>query len=246
MMACILHNSDRLSRLGREGSDEMARVRRSQRRKAVRRFVETRDLEGLVEWAKREPDTVFLVVAMVFERDDLGRWRAIDTLGRLSAHIAEEEGLEKVRGIIRRLLWLMNDESGGIAWHGPEAIAEVLKNVPALLDEYGRIIASAIDEPPFGPGAHRAAAMLASMAPEQFQHIRQHLEEAHRSEDPVERAYGTLALAALSLRKARFAAEALQKDRALVHEYDPSSDELRERTVGEVVRPLRESSARAA
>lgn len=224
----------------------MARPNRSKRRKTVRQLVEERNFDGLINWARKEQDTAFLVVALVFERDDLARHRALDALGKLSAVIAEEEGLEKVRGIIRRLLWLMNDESGGIAWHGPEAIAEVLDNVPTLLDEYGRIVASYIDEPPFGPGVHRAIAKLAAAAPDQFGHVRKRLRSSKDSADPVERAYGTLALATLSPERARSAAEALADDNAPVVDYDAQSDSLIERTVSELLRSTRDASARAA
>lgn len=224
----------------------MKRPSRSKRRAIVRRLVDGRDHEGLARWALQEPDTIVTVVSLVFERDDLRRWRAIEALGQLAAAVAQEEGLEKVRGIIRRLLWLMNDESGGIAWHGPEAIAEVLNSVPELLEEYGRIVASFIDEPPFGPGVHRAISRLAHQAPGQFEHVADRLLRSPGSIDPAERAHGLLALSTLVPERAVEAAEALSDDEAEVIDYDRDRGELDHRTVAEIARAVLERHHEAA
>jgi len=49
---------------------------------------------------------------------------------------------EKVREYIRSLLWLLNDESGGIGWSAPEIIAETIVSIPELLEPYGSIMIS--------------------------------------------------------------------------------------------------------
>jgi hypothetical protein len=199
-------------------------------------MVQHRDLDRLLTWYGREPDTAQRVLALVFERNDELRWRAIEALGQLATRIADTDGLEKVRNLIRRLLWLMNDESGGIAWHGPEAIAEILYNVPELIDEYGRIVASFIDEPPFGPGAHWAIARLAPRHPDEFAQYRRTLRLD--SDDPVERAYGLAGLTALDEGAGRQEAEKRLDDTGVIQIYDRSSGEIRQTTVGAIAAEL--------
>lgn len=60
---------------------------------------------------------------------------------------------ERVREFIRNLFWSMNDESGGIGWSSPQTIAEIIVNIPEILDPYGSMmIAHSIEEPPFVKG----------------------------------------------------------------------------------------------
>lgn len=210
----------------------MKRISRSKLRREVRKIVEDRDIERLLSLYNKEPDTAQRVIALAFERNDEVRWRALETLGRLASAIAAFEGLEKVRGLVRRLLWLMNDESGGIAWHGPEAIAEILFNVPELVSEYGRIVASFIDEPPFGPGAHWAIARLAPGYPEEFVQYQDQLRL--NSDDPEERAYALIGLAALDGDSGRRAARERLDDAGVVTAYQRSTGDLGQTTVGAI------------
>lgn len=223
----------------------MKRMTRTQRRRVVQQLVESRDIEGLLSWYHREVDVAQRVIALVFNRDDTLRWRAIEALGPLAAEISKEDaGLEKVRNLIRRLFWLMNDESGGIAWHGPEAIAEILFHVPELIGEYGRIVAASIDEDPFGPGAHWAIARLAPSHPEEFDTIKDKLRL--NSDDPIERAYGLVALAALDKKRAALEAKSRLDDDGIVETYDRSTGELARTTVGALSREIAAVDSRAA
>ena len=43
---------------------------------------------------------------------------------------------------LRRLIWSLNDESGGIGWGNPEAMGEILARQPALAREYAAILIS--------------------------------------------------------------------------------------------------------
>jgi hypothetical protein len=78
----------------------------------------------------------------LYETDENLRWPAIEAIAELMGRWCNEGGTEKVREYIRRLLWLLNDESGGIGWSAPEAIAEMCVRVPELLEPYGHIMIS--------------------------------------------------------------------------------------------------------
>ncbi|MGQ9485852.1 MAG: DVU0298 family protein [Desulfosoma sp.] len=73
------------------------------------------------------------------------RWHAVTAAGIVTATLAEAD-LESARVIVRRFLWHLNDESGGIGWGIPEAMGEALARSPALAHEYGRLVLSFVRE----------------------------------------------------------------------------------------------------
>lgn len=71
------------------------------------------------------------------------RWRAVAAAGAVTGGLAETEP-ESARVIMRRLMWMLNDESGGIGWGAPEAMGETMAASPALAAEYSGILCSYI------------------------------------------------------------------------------------------------------
>jgi len=69
------------------------------------------------------------------------RWKAIIAFGYFTGEIAKKD-MERARIIIRRLMWMLNEESGGMAWGVPEGFAEALYNSPLLKKEYLSIFVS--------------------------------------------------------------------------------------------------------
>lgn len=63
--------------------------------------------------------------------------------GKSVALLAEED-LEKAKIIIRRLMWMLNEESGGMAWGVGEAFAEALYHSLPLKIHYLQIFLSYI------------------------------------------------------------------------------------------------------
>ena len=55
--------------------------------------------------------------------------------------MADDE-IDEARTVMRRFLWMLNDESGGIGWGVPEAMAEVMFHSPALAAEYLHMLVS--------------------------------------------------------------------------------------------------------
>ncbi len=73
----------------------------------------------------------------------LVKWRAVSAFGRNTAAIAARNP-EKARVVIRRCMWNLNDESGGIGWGVPEAMGESLALHRGLADEFHSILLSYI------------------------------------------------------------------------------------------------------
>jgi hypothetical protein len=85
------------------------------------------------------------LIGFFCHRDDLVRWRAITAAGALVARLAEAD-MEAARVIVRRLMWSLNDESGGIGWGAPEAMGEIMARHPRLAREYACILVSYLNE----------------------------------------------------------------------------------------------------
>ncbi len=67
--------------------------------------------------------------------DELVRWHAISCMGSSVARLAARD-MEEARIVMRRLLWSLNDESGGIGWGAPESMAEIMACHKRLAGEY--------------------------------------------------------------------------------------------------------------
>ncbi|MFQ5484424.1 MAG: DVU0298 family protein, partial [Desulfobacterales bacterium] len=57
-----------------------------------------------------------------------------------------QRDIESARIIMRRLMWHLNDESGGIGWGAPEAMGEIMARHKKLAEEYACILVSYIDQ----------------------------------------------------------------------------------------------------
>lgn len=71
------------------------------------------------------------------------RWKAIYAFGLTAAKIAKEE-IERARILIRRLMWMLNEESGSMPWGVGEAFGEALYHEDVLRKEYLQIYVSYI------------------------------------------------------------------------------------------------------
>ena len=79
--------------------------------------------------------------SFLYSADEQIKWRAVTAMGASVARLADEE-MEPARIIMRRLMWNLNDESGGIGWGSPEALGEILACHELLAREYAPILIS--------------------------------------------------------------------------------------------------------
>jgi hypothetical protein len=81
--------------------------------------------------------------SFLYSLDETVKWRAVSAMGAVIAKLARSE-IESARIIMRRFIWNLNDESGGIGWGSPEAMGETLARSKRLADEYTDILLSYI------------------------------------------------------------------------------------------------------
>lgn len=70
--------------------------------------------------------------------------RAVAAMGKVVATLADQE-MEAARIVMRRLMWSLNDESGGIGWGAPEAMGEIMAEHEGLAREFHKILISYVD-----------------------------------------------------------------------------------------------------
>jgi hypothetical protein len=78
-----------------------------------------------------------------YTSNELVKWRAVTAMGRVVSQMAQDQR-EAARVVMRRLVWNLNDESGGIGWGSPEAMGEIMAQDAGLADEYHKILVSYI------------------------------------------------------------------------------------------------------
>ena len=81
------------------------------------------------------------LISSLCSTDEKIERRAAAAIGIITAKLADHD-IESARVIMRRLMWSLNDESGGIGWGAPEAMAEIMARNKKLADEYRKILIS--------------------------------------------------------------------------------------------------------
>lgn len=82
--------------------------------------------------------------SFLYHGEPLIRWRAVSAMGRVVAQLAEED-MRSAQVVMRRLMWNLNDESGGIGWGSPEAMGDIMACSPSLARDYHHLLISFID-----------------------------------------------------------------------------------------------------
>lgn len=112
------------------------------------------DLDRICQEVRRyaEKDLVNPLFSALSRPEEMVRWHAISVFGQVVSRLADQE-MEAARIVMRRFLWSLNDESGGIGWGAPEAMAEIMLHHDRLAGEYLHMLISYLR--PDGPLAHQ-------------------------------------------------------------------------------------------
>ena len=114
-------------------------------KKRLRQLLERPSYDEIAELAERTRRVLFVLVSLTYDPDPLIGWRAVEAMGAAAEKIAREDS-DCVRNHLRRLYWLISEESGGICWHAPEAMAEIVGRRPDQFGDYVPIIVALIRE----------------------------------------------------------------------------------------------------
>ncbi|MBW2345330.1 MAG: HEAT repeat domain-containing protein [Deltaproteobacteria bacterium] len=177
-----------------------------------------KELESLSHLPARQ--VINPLFSFLYNLDELIRWRAVIAMGEVMAKLANED-MESARVIMRRLMWSLNDESGGIGWGSPEAMGEILARNAALSEEYNRILVSYAKEDGnfqehelMQRGVLWGIGRLSQVRPEQAKDACPYIMPYLRSPDAVARGLAAWIMGLLMVKDARQRLEHLTDDKA--------------------------------
>ncbi|WP_319777516.1 DVU0298 family protein [Maridesulfovibrio sp.] len=78
------------------------------------------------------------------------RWHGVTCFGKVISRLVEEDAA-KARIVMRRIMWMLNEESGSCAWGVPESMGEIVAVNDLMAAEYGKILISYSHEDESGP-----------------------------------------------------------------------------------------------
>ena len=115
-------------------------------KKKILGLLNDNQLEASLEKICRLPprQAVNPLFSFFYNSDELIKWRAVTAMGAVVARLAQQD-IESSRVVMRRLMWNLNDESGGIGWGSPEAMGEIMARHEKLAEEYACILVSYIN-----------------------------------------------------------------------------------------------------
>ncbi len=179
-----------------------------------------------------------------FYGNDLVFWRAVSAMGIVVAGMADDGDVESARIILRRMMWQLNDESGGIGWGCPEAMGDITARNERLAEEFHQILTSYamadgnfLEHPVLQRGLLWGIGRLAHARTGLISYAAPHLTAYLSSADPIHRgmaAWALIPLVPFADEKTIAALHSLADDGAAVIIY--AADRLTERTVAAIAR----------
>ncbi|MFC1968384.1 DVU0298 family protein [Chloroflexota bacterium] len=107
-----------------------------------------RDYQKLNSFEQEGKRVWRLLQSNLYQTDDTLRWHSIEAIAVLLRAQWDLGRQEKVLDYLRRLIWSISDESGGIGWSAPQTIAEIVVAIPQLNEPFVNImIGRAFSEP---------------------------------------------------------------------------------------------------
>ena len=134
----------------------------------LRQLLQQRNADEISDLAVRKRRVLGVLISLTYDADPEIVWRAVEAMGQAAGRIAEDDP-DFVRNHLRRLYWLISEESGGQCWRAPEAMAEIVMRDPEQFSEYATITGSLLlemaeeDLQQFRPGALWAIGRLAGV-----------------------------------------------------------------------------------
>ncbi len=92
-------------------------------------------LEDVAELATEKRRLLGGLIALTFDPDLQVVWRAIEAMGMAVEKVAVSHKAY-VKEHMRRLYWLITEESGSVFWRAPECMAECCVRLPALFKSH--------------------------------------------------------------------------------------------------------------
>jgi hypothetical protein len=163
--------------------------------------------------------------SFLLHTDSKIKWATVTAFGAVVSNLADQD-MESARVIMRRLMWQLNDESGGIGWGCPEAIGEIVACHEGLAQEYARVLISYIREDgnilehePLQQGALWSICRVSQVRPKLIRDAVPHLHPFLEARDATLRGLASWALGLLCARESLSQIERLVNDDSKIEIY---------------------------
>ncbi|MCP4703677.1 MAG: hypothetical protein GY865_03625 [candidate division Zixibacteria bacterium] len=207
----------------------------------VKEILIQRDLEGFQNWAENARNPQRALLSLAYDSDELVVRRAIEAIGKV-ASMWDKSGTQKARNLVRQQFWMMSDESGGLGWHSPEIIGEILVNVPKLINKYAPLLPSYFDEEPFERGSYLAVYRVASINPKPFVDITNELIKSLNNPDDYIKAYALMSLAEIDLSLIKNNEDKYSNETGNIELYDFKSGQFVSTDLGDVFKKVMDNN----
>lgn len=201
-------------------------------REGVKKLLADRAWDEIARLAVIDRRVLRVLLSLLYDADDYCHWLAVEAIGRVGGATAAVNP-EKTRELVRRLLWTLNDESGGTPWGATGAIGAIVAVRPDIFGHYLSMICPFHDDPNIYPELIWSLARVATGRPELAGEYRPFLLEALGHADATVRGYAAWCLGILGAPAAGPALAAMAGDAAPVAIYE-GDGVYRRLTVGEV------------
>jgi hypothetical protein len=180
------------------------------------------DLDKAIEELVRLPglQAVNPLFSLLLHQDEMLRWKAVIAMGVVVKNLADSD-MEAARTVMRRLMWSLNLESGGIGWGAPEAMAEIMACHEGVAKEFVAVFTSYMDKSGnfleyevLQRGVLWGLARLAVARPEMVRGATAHIGHFLESTDATVRGLAAQAAGLLTAANVRPQLQALVHDRA--------------------------------
>lgn len=116
-------------------------------KRRITKLLASSDITAVIEELRQLPFSSVInpLIGALCSNDTTIRWHAITVLGPVVSDLADHD-MEAARIVMRRFMWSLNDESGGIGWGAPEAMGEIMACHKRLADEYAHILVAYMRE----------------------------------------------------------------------------------------------------
>ena len=178
-------------------------------------------LQPIIEAAKRDRSIIRMLISLVYDKEHLQSWRAIEAIGLASGEIAKTN-VDVIRNLSQRFLWMMRDESGNGPGSAPELLGEIVRSTPDAFADIGQIVISFHEEKMLRRGVMRAIWRIVEKRPDLLTMTQTFMEQklCLDDDDADVRAYALMIAGALGLKEFLPVVEKLRNDASPVKIYD--------------------------
>lgn len=178
-------------------------------------------LQPIIEAAKKDRSIIRMLISLVYDKEHLQSWRAIEAIGLAAGEIAKTN-VDVIRNLSQRFLWMMRDESGNGPGSAPELLGEIVRSTPDAFADIGQVLTSFHDEKMLRRGVMRAIWRIVEKRPDLLTMTQELMEQklCLDDDDAVVRAYALMISGLLGLKEFLPFVQSLRDDSSPVTIYD--------------------------